>query len=532
AGGRPARGAVKPGKEALIAGFVTAILFAVHPLRVESVAWATERKDVLYAFFYLLSILYYIRYASCDSNKRRNYYLAILFAAASLMSKAMAITLPFVLLMIDYYPLKRFSFSSGGGGLKRVLLEKIPFFILTIIAFVIGLWVHSGVLKGGEEFPLFLRMLVSIRGYAFYLYKTVWPATLSPYYPYPKDLTLFSFEAIVPILIFVAITATSLYLVRRSRFYITLWVFYLITLLPVIGIVQAWGAAAADRYSYLPGLAPVLLLGALSGYAVRIGSKKELKTAGVAILIIVAILFARKCFLQIPIWKNTNTLWTHQIELYPGTTPKAHLNRAYAYDYVGEREMALKGYSEAIELFPDYVLAYSNRAKLLLVMGKLDLALADNRKLLEFFPEDVTTHINMGDIYERKGDSERALEYYTKAISISPGFATPYYNRAGLQARLGRVDEAVSNYQKALEINPRYKGAYLNLANIMGRKGDFSKAIEYYSAALSVDPGYTKALTNRAKVFEAMGETVKADEDRREAKRLELNRRNRGGARK
>ncbi|MEE8574656.1 MAG: hypothetical protein V3T30_04510, partial [Thermodesulfobacteriota bacterium] len=304
-------------REALVAGFVTAILFALHPLRVESVAWATQRKDMLYAFFYLLGLVTYLSYVTKE-RARKYYLLTIFFFIGSIFSKAMAISFPIVLLILDYYPLGRLSFKAGKGEpLKRLLVEKIPFFALSFFGMLVGLLTHkaTGTLT---EHSLIVRILVSFRGYAFYLYKTLWPASLSPYYPYPSKLSLFSLEGMAPVLIFIAISAVSLYLIKRSRLYIALWVYYLITLLPVIGIVQAWGASAADHYTYLSGLAPLLLFGLLAGLTFREGSKKALRGLAIAVFLIASVLFARKTLLQIPIWKDTITVWSQAIDLNPG----------------------------------------------------------------------------------------------------------------------------------------------------------------------------------------------------------------------
>ncbi|MEE8574733.1 MAG: hypothetical protein V3T30_04900, partial [Thermodesulfobacteriota bacterium] len=253
---------------ARITALVTALLFGLHPLHVESVAWVSERKDLLYAFFYLLTLLTYLTYARGSAKNRViPYASALILFTLSLLSKPMAVTLPVVLLLIDYYPLGRFR-VHGPTGLKayrRIFLEKIPFFLLSLIftAITIETQKSAGALEM-EIAPFLERLLISLRGYGFYIYKSFIPVNLAQVYPYPDTIGLFKLEYLASIILIAIITLLSIKYVRKpneNKLFITLWAYFLVTLLPVIGLVQAGQQSAADRYTYLPGLAIFILIG-------------------------------------------------------------------------------------------------------------------------------------------------------------------------------------------------------------------------------------------------------------------------------
>jgi hypothetical protein len=267
-----------PGKKALIAGIVTALLFGIHPVHVESVAWVSERKDVLSAFFFLLSVLAYLKYTSSRDSKRSIFYGAclILFIMA-LMSKPMAVTLPVVLLILDCYPLGRLTLGGGLRGARWLVIEKVPFFVLSLLSSLITLWAQhtSGAITTLGVTPLTTRILVAMRAYVFYIYKMVLPTDLAPFYPYPRTVEFFAVEYSVSFILLIVITSLCLWSSKRNGLFLAVWFYYLVTLIPVIGIVRVGLQAAADRYTYLPSLGPFLLAGLGAGAAFGISSKKR-----------------------------------------------------------------------------------------------------------------------------------------------------------------------------------------------------------------------------------------------------------------
>jgi hypothetical protein len=323
-----------PDKKALIAGIVTALVFGIHPVHVESVAWISERKDVLSVFFFLLSVLAYLKYTSSRNSKRSiSYGACLLLFTMALMSKPMAVTLPVVLLILDYYPLGRMSLEGGLKGAKWSLLEKVPFFVLSLLSSLITIWAQhtGGALTTLEAYPLKVRILVALRAYAFYIYKMVLPIDLAPFYPYPRSIDFFAIEFLVSFILLIVITTLCLWSVKRYKLFSAIWLYYLITLIPVIGIVQVGEQAAADRYTYLPSLGPFLLAGLGAGIVFEISSKKLYRTAIIATLVVLSGILVNKTVKQTAIWQDSITLWSYEIKLFPNRVPIAHINLGIAY---------------------------------------------------------------------------------------------------------------------------------------------------------------------------------------------------------
>ncbi len=370
------------GNGVVLATLVAALLFGLHPLHVESVAWVSERKDVLFAFFFFLSILAYLGYVSAPRS-RGYYYVASLVAFAfSLMSKPMAVTLPAVLLVLDFYPLERL-FDSEGPSLKSVVLEKIPFFVLSAAsaALTLSAQTSSGAVAFVKEVPLAARFSVAIRGFIFYLYKMAAPLKLAPLYPLPYKSEVFSSWFWASLLIFIAITLFCAIMVKRKRIFLAVWLFYVITLSPVIGIIQVGTQAAADRYTYLPSLGPFMLASVGAGYLLTtLSDTKARLIVSVAIGIAIAVL-AGMTLKQESIWKDSFTLWNYEIRLYGDDAPLAYNQRGVAYKEAGNVDKAVADFNRSIMLDPDEPKPYKNLSKL----------------------------------YEELGDYARALEYYKRA---------------------------------------------------------------------------------------------------------------------
>lgn len=382
----------------VFSAFVTAALFGLHPLHVESVVWVSERKDVLSALFFIMSILFYLSYVSRSSWFF--YSASLLSFVFALMSKPMAITLPAILLILDFYPLERL--SGLNKGIKQVMAEKVPFLSLSLLSAIITLWAQRHAISSFESLPLISRLYAGARALVFYLYKIICPFILAPYYPHPLEIKLLELEYIGAIVILCLITVLCLLKIRKMKFLMATWLYYLITLSPVIGIVQVGAQAAADRYMYLPSLSLFLLAGVgVAQIARKIGGKMVFAVAYPAVCALVAVLV----FLtvkQTTIWKDSVTLWSHEIEYIGGVNKSksvplviAYYNRAKAYDQIGDTGRAIEDYSRVIFINPEFVNAYNNR----------------------------------GIAYGTIGDFENAIMDFDTALSLNPGDPEATYNR-------------------------------------------------------------------------------------------------------
>ncbi len=524
-----------------VAALVVAILFGIHPLRVESVAWTAERKDVLYSFFYILSILSYLRYSSLTNRKTTYYWASVIFFAMSLMSKSMAVTLPVILLILDYFPLRRLFSGEGITEIKKVVLEKVPFFLLSILVSAITVLTHhdSGAMMGLESHPLHVRLLVAIKGYILYLYKMILPVDLAPYYPYPNKITIVSSEYLIPILLFITFTVVSIVLIKKSKAVTAVWLYYILTLLPVIGIAQTGSFSAANRYTYLPCLGPLILIGILSGRAYASAGSRYLRMVFIVLLLIVSSYYVGMTLKEIPVWKDTESLWSRQIELHPGRIPLAYLNRgvvryerkdyenavndynmairldpkhakAYSnrgsvYEASGRYKLAVRDFTKAIELSPELAGVYSNRGNIFLKMKKYEYAVNDYKKAIEIDPEYAKAYSNLGVVYGAMGDPEMALRQYDRSIELSPWNARSYNNRGYTYEGMGRYEEALREYNKAIELEPEYTRVYNNRGSTYRKMGDFKNAVKDYSLVIKVDPDNATAHFFLAICYEKMG---------------------------
>lgn len=394
----------------LIIGGITAFLFGIHPTHVESVAWISERKDVLCAFFFLMAVIKYLEYIYAKERKTGYacYILTVLFFVLSLMSKPMAVTFPAVLLIIDFY-LSRRPFR------RDVLLEKLPFFLLSLIASLITIYVQGSALMTLEKYPLSSRISTSMESYLFYIIKMLFPYNLAPFYPYSFSEGLFTTRFFTCFLIFISITGFCIWKFKREKGYLSIWLYYIITLLPAIGIIKVGGAAAADRYIYLPSIG--MFIGFGVGVAVLYGRLRHNKRVGlIFIMVIIASLFTVGTTRQIPIWRGSITLWTHQIKLYPSNS-LAYINRGVAFSAENDIWKAMADYGKAIDLNPGSYEAYVNRA----------------------------------NIYFSLGNYQQALDDIDSAIKISPDNADFYYYRKVLDDALKQNKGYMPDFQKPLK---------------------------------------------------------------------------------
>jgi tetratricopeptide (TPR) repeat protein len=450
----------------LIVAGVTGLLFGLHPVHVESVAWVAERKDLLCALFFLLSVTMYTSYVRTGCHEapqdesfsrffNKRYLITFGFFILALLSKPMAVTLPVVLLILDWYPFNRIRSLKT---LRAASIEKIPFFALSIASSMITILAQ----RAGEsiislEFaPLSSRVLTASRSLVAYLGKMILPQNLIPLYPYPKYVSLFSLEYLLVIGLTMGITAACVVLVKKQKFWLSAWAYYVVTLIPVLGIVQVGEQSMADRYTYLPSLGPFLVAGLCAAWIV--GKVNNVAKSGLLVKFActagaLIVLFSMSCITvqQIGIWKNGFVLWNHVIAKGFGSAT-AYNNRGIALDDMGQREGAIADYEMAIALDPRNYFAYNNR----------------------------------GVSYGKDGLYHISIEYFLKSIAINPRHADSYCNLGLSYFYMNQYNSALENYNKAIELKQDFDMAYLNRGNVFFITGNMKLALKDYWKACNL----------------------------------------------
>lgn len=459
-----------------LGGALAALAFGAHPLRVESVAWVAQRKDVLCAFFFLSALLVYLRYALTESqrNRRLLYWFCLVLSLFAMMSKPMAVTLPLVLILLDVYPLNRL-----GNPERRLnlLWEKLPFFAMSLLTGILTLLAQEsgGALRPFGELGFSERIVNAFESVTFYLGKTVWPFGLSPFYPLPEDLTLARGSFVFALAVFAAITFFCAVMWRRGRkFWMIVWIYYLVTLSPALGIVQVGKQAAADRYSYLPTLGFFVLAGA--GF-LRIWNKDpgvSLESRGklgyLAAALLVLLFLGDLSANQVRVWRNGETLWKRIIADSPVGLPKAHLNLGNYYRSENRMDEAQAEYETAVELAPDAAQGYDNLAMILSQKGELDEAEKVLKKALQIQPDFINAVNNLGVLYliqKRYAEAERQFE---DVLKLAPDNPAPHLNLGIIYSKTGRLGLAETAFRKVLEKVPGHPSAIANLEKIQRNK--------------------------------------------------------------
>jgi tetratricopeptide (TPR) repeat protein len=451
-----------------------AAFFALHPLRVESVVWIAERKDVLSVFFWMLTLCLYIYYTEKPVIKR--YLPVVFFFACGLMSKSMVVTLPMVLILLDYWPLGRWQkvISAPVGNRAhlagRLLGEKAPFILLTIASSIVSFLAQNiqGSFSSAENLPFFTRGTNAIISYAAYLEKTLWPVNLAVFYPYEFQLPLWKVS--ISGFIIIAITVV-VYNIKKLPFSFVGWSWYMGTLVPVIGLVQVGRQAMADRYTYLPsiGIAVILAWGVPLLFKREDVRKKILFPAAIVFLAIMSVLTWKQC----GYWKNSTGLWNHALHVTKDNAI-AHNNLGLALFAEGKTEQAMVHYNEAIRLKPDNVLAYNNRGTAYNKLGQHQRALEDYTKAIFLQPDHFLAYYNRGNIYNILGQYQRAIEDFNKGLNLEPHYIV--YNYRGIAyAQLGQYQRAIEDFDEAIRLKPDYANTYNNKALVyFNQKNIFS----------------------------------------------------------
>lgn len=488
--------------------FVAAV-FAIHPLRVESVAWVAERKDVLSGLFFMLTIAAYVWYVRQPRRPWR-YGLVALLMALGLMCKPMLVTLPLVLLTLDYWPLQR---MESAGKLVR---EKLPLLALSAASCLMTLLAQDKAIQSIQSYSLTARLANALVSCADYLRQMVFPAGLAVFYPYPPG-GIPAWEAVCSGGLLIGIFAAAWALRRAQPWLWAGWLWYLIMLLPVVGIVQVGGQAHADRYVYLPQIGIYLALTWSAGFAAKQWRITEPVLGCLAIGVIGALMICS--WKQTTYWRNSETLWTHTIAC-TADNELAHYNLGIALDEQGKLDEAMAQYQEALKIRPSYPAAENNLGLALQRKGALDEAIAHFQKAIQGagFVEPI---VNLGNALLQKGEVEEAIVQYQQAVRLAPNLPTGHNNLGNALVQKGDLEGAAAQYEKALDLDPEYADANYSLGNILLGKGKLDEAIAHFEQSLRNNPDYAKAHNNLGNALLQKGDAKQAVAHYKRALQLE-----------
>ena len=461
-----------------------ATLFALHPLHVESVAWVAERKDVLSGLFWTLTLFLYVRYVKKPGAGR--YLAALACFAVGLMTKPMLVTLPVILLLLDWWPLNRFRQEDGGDTgeskpfIKSLLIEKLPFLLLSALSSALTIYAqhHGGTMATLDKAPVGLRISNAIIAYATYILDTFSPHDLAILYPFPMSIYLG--HLVGAALLLTLISAGVIYARHLFPWLAVGWLWFLVTLLPVIGLIQVGGQSHADRYTYIPltGLFIMIAWGA----PVLLEKWRYRREALIIMAGLTVCVMAAATWNQLGYWRNNITLYRHTLAV----TSDNYLilnNYGIAMDQNGDYEAAIKLYQEALQIYPRSAFA----------------------------------HNNLGTVLARKGRYGEAIEHYQAALQLKPDYAMAMVNMGRSLADLGRNDEALARNEQALKLDPSSFDAHLNMAILLMKGGQNYLARQHYETALRLDPFSAKAPLNMGVELAQMGRLEEADDYFRQA---------------
>jgi len=414
-----------------------AALFALHPLHVESVAWIAERKDVLSAFFMILTLLIYAEFTT--TRTRVWYVLALVAFILGLMSKPMLVTLPAIMLLLDFWPLNRIGNGERSESLLALVKEKVPFFICSLFSIAITIYAQNkgGALRDLEQVPFGLRIENALVAYVTYIFKTFWPQNLAFHYPMPPS---FPYWQSIGALLFLLIISGATILFRHKQPYLVVgWFWYLITLLPVIGLITVGSQAMADRYTYIP----LIGIFAMVAWGVR-GLAKDLPyRAGVLALLAGTVITIATCLTwrQIGYWRDDVSLFRHTLQATAGDYI-THFDLAIALAKAGDTDAAIQEFQETVRLKPDYGEAYNSLGLTLARAGNIDAAIREFQNCLELKPNYPDAHNNLGVAFAGKGNVDAAIREFQEALRLRPDFADAHDNLEAALAQKGPHENA------------------------------------------------------------------------------------------
>jgi len=509
-----------------------AALFALHPLRVESVAWISERKDVLSTFFGLLSLWAYTGYArkvkgrgSNGESEVRNYSpnfrsaslyyaMAVGLFALGLMSKPMLVTWPCVMLLLDFWPLNRVGQVPQRGvsilQLRGLIVEKIPFFALAAVSCVVTFVVQreGTAVAPLQDISIRARVLNAMIAYARYIGKSIWPINLAPIYPYVQEWP--RWEMLVAPVLLVTVTALAIWKRHQRPYLLAGWAWYLGTLVPVIGLIQVGNQSMADRYTYIPmiGLLVALVWTAADSMA-NSRWRRPFAITAAAVALVASLIVTQR---QLMFWQNTETLFRHTLAVTDKNYIAWNSLGFYFADHHESKE-AERYFRKALTISPNNIHALEKLGSILIDQGRFEEAEASARRASELNPRMATAHRTLGLALMKQGKTTEAIEQYQESVGLEPDNATAHYNLANALARLAQFEKARQQYQEAVRLDPTLADAHNNLGYMVVREGKVEQAIAEFKAALQLRPdswharyGLADALARRGNLKEAADE--------------------------
>jgi len=520
-----------------------AALFALHPLHVESVAWISERKDVLSTFFGLLSIIAYYNYVKKSSVKY--YILVIVLLSLGLMAKPMLVTIPFVLLLLDFWPLKRFQlqrdfhlipekkYSDAIRKNNQIIIEKTPFFIPVVISCIVTFFAQKsqGAVKAIWALPMKYRIANAVDSYVSYTLKAIWPHKMAVYYPHPGP-TLPLWKIIGGVMLIIAASFWAIRTAKKYPYILVGLFWYLGTLVPVIGLVQVGDQAMADRYTYIPLIGIFIIISwaasdlfkkRLRDQKSEVGGQRSEVSSGVsepfnkrrfqkiflgisAAILLVAL--SLESFFQLNTWKNGITLFEHAVSMTHNNY-QAENNLGTAYEPI-DLDKALFHYKAALKIKPGYAAALYNMGTIYEKTGQTDEAISYYLKALQINSDYFGALNNLGLIFYNRGDYDRAVLYFKRALKTESKKADARLNLANVLYLQSKPDEAISQYQKILQFDSKNANAHYNLAYVLSNQNKINEAIHHYNEALRIDPENVKAHYNLGNIYLNQGKTKEA----------------------
>lgn len=474
---------------------ITTVLFGIHPMHIESVVWITERKDVLFTFFFLLSLNRYILYTK--EKGRYDYLLAILFFLASLMSKPQGVMLFATLYLVDFL-------LSRKNELKVIIVEKLPFIILALLFGVLTLYLSAGETQNVN----FINRII-LSGYTFsaYLIKIIYPFGLSAIYPYPESISAIHYLGFIFSLAVLAFAFISFKKNKSIAF--ASW-FYILNIVLFLQFFPNTYVLMADRYSYIPSIGIFLLFAVFYNY-IETKAKKYIKYLRPAYLVY-GILLIILSIARENVWKDSLSLWNDTLEKYPDI-PEALNNRGYAYFELNKPQKALADFNKALKIKPDFSYALVNRGTIFFNDGQNDKALKDYNKALQIFPEHVNALINKGIILRQQSKLQEALSSFNKALKINPYSVDALISRGTLHSDLKQFPDAISDYKRAITIDDKNAVTYSNRGLAYARQGNTTAAISDFTKSISLDPDFADAYSNRGFTYYNIGNYYQAISD-------------------
>ncbi len=489
---------------------LVAFLFAIHPMHVESVAWIAERKDVLYTFFFVAALITYLNYLK---NKKNAYYLyTLILFVLSCLSKPTAVMLPVILVLVDWYKNREFS--------SKILLEKVPFFVLSVVFGIITIMVQSDtavVVGESDAHNLFERFLFACYGTMMYVVKLFVPINLSAFHPYPKGLSLLHYVSPVVVL---GLGGLLLWSLRRTKVVAFGLLFYGAMIALTLQFVQVGNAIISDRYTYAAYIGLFLIFGyLLDGFLQKKNISSGIRYGVLGGLAAVGILFCVMTYQRCDVWQNSGNLWTNVIKQYPDSHI-AH-NQLGNYYFEAQRyDEALVHLNQSIALKPIYYKARISRGKVFRRLKKYPEALTDYNKAIDLEPNRDEAYNNRGNIYFETQQFDKALADYQKVTQLNPSESKAYGNTGAIYAQQGKFPQALESLNKALAMNPAYQDAIANRGVVHAQTGNHQAAIQDFSRAIQLNPNRANLYGFRADSYQALGNMQQAQQDRQRAAQL------------